>query len=357
MNSPHTNRSRKAAAKVDPRLIALLAEARQLAEAGGFPFYAACYDERGERVLHSTWVPAAHHDECQPHFPREQEMAEVHGQEAAGRGLEVAAAGGHHLLLIGPPGAGKSMLARTLPTLLPTAPVPRPFRAPHSSCDLMEIAGKKGEPGELTLAHGGVLLLENLAAFAPRVLAAVRQAVREGAVAIQQGTLPAVFHLIATMPPCPCGFYGDPVRECTCTTQQIIRYLQRVREVASDCFDLTLRVLRIDADQLARQRTGESSATIQTRVERARALQARRFAGGLQDCNGRMGQEDIERYCRLDAPGQRLLTAAIQQLHLSIKETQRLLRVSRTIADLAGCEQIQANHIAEAVQYRASQHG
>ena len=287
------------------------------------------------------------------------DMQEIRGQEHVKRALEVASAGGHNLLLVGPLGAGKRLLARTLLSVLPEKTDLIPFRTPQTSIDLAAFVGRF-DPlslGELTLAHEGLLFLEHLSAFAPAHLEALQQAV-ERQVVTPQGAkhafFPARFLLVATIQPCPCGFYGDPIRECSCLAEDIIQYQQRVKEVTASCFDLHVEVPYVKPNALLDKRPGENSLSIRRRVEAARERQHCRFAGTHLSVNSDLGSiDEVQRYCQLgDSSAEKLLNAAVQQMHLSAQQLLRIQKVSRSIADLAQCDSIAAFHLAEAIQYR-----
>ena len=310
------------------------------------------------------------------------DLADVIGQEQARRALEVAAAGGHHLLFLGPPGAGKSMLARRLPGILPAmnseealettsvysvstrVPRPlgllarRPFRAPHHTASAAALigGGASPQPGEASLAHNGVLFLDELTEFRRDVIEALRQPLedRRVTVARAQATLefPASFQMVAAANPCPCGFLGDDRRECSCTPQAVQRYRARLSGPLVDRLDLQVTVPAVPWRELSADRRGEASHVVASRVAEARRCQARRFSGQDIHCNGEMGADAIRKLARPDTDGRRLLEHASRGLGLSARAYHRILRVARTIADLASEEQITSIHLAEAVAYR-----
>jgi len=314
--------------------------------------------------------------------PYAADFAEIKGQEHVKRALEVAAAGGHNVLMVGPPGAGKTLLARSTPSILPTMTVEealevtkiysiagllppdtplirhRPFRAPHHTISHAGLVGGGHwpRPGEISLAHRGVLFLDELPEFGTRTLEGLRQPLEDRKVVISRSTgtltFPANFIFMAAMNPCPCGYYGDPVRECTCSLSTISRYQKRISGPLLDRIDIHVEVPRVDYDKLTDERLGEPSEAIRARVERAREVQRRRFAGTPLSCNADMGPTEVREICRLDETGRGLVRAAMQQLHMSARAFHRILKLARTIADLAGSERIETAHLAEAIQYR-----
>ena len=312
------------------------------------------------------------------------DFSDVRGQEHAKRAIEIAAAGAHNILMIGPPGSGKTMLARRVPTIL--APLSlaealattkihsvagllppgqavisgRPFRAPHHTISDAGLigGGSYPRPGEASLAHHGVLFLDELPEFKKHVIEALRQPLEDHTITIGRAsvtlTYPARFMLIAAMNPCPCGYFSDPRHECTCSPPAVQRYRARISGPLLDRLDIHIEVPAVGYEDLTDRRGGESSGAIRERVELARTLQARRFSE--QDdrfCNGHMSSREIRVHCQVAGKGEELLEVAITRLGLSARAYDRILKVGRTIADLDGAEVIQAQHIGEAIQYRS----
>lgn len=316
------------------------------------------------------------------------DLSEVRGQQSAKRALEVAAAGGHHLLMVGPPGSGKSMLAHRIAGLMPPMTVDealectriysvaglangcalmkvRPFRAPHHTISNAGLVGGGHEPrpGELSLAHNGILFLDEVLEFRRCALESLRQPLEEKRITITRARAtvcyPADILLTLALNPCPCGHQGDPGRTCVCSTKQVNRYQSRLSGPLLDRIDLHVEVPRLNYEELAGGSSGETSSQVRDRVIRARRLQLERLATGPSDgrtgprCNGQMGLDLLRIHCRTDRSGQALLKRASGQLCFSARAIHRVLKVARTVADLEGSDEIRAQHVAEAVRYRA----
>ena len=310
------------------------------------------------------------------------DMADIKGQQAVKRAMEIAAAGRHNLLMVGSPGSGKTMLARRMPTILPDLTLPesleitrifsicgllpegqplvtkRPFRAPHHTASPQSVigGGRVPRPGEVSLAHNGVLFLDELPEFSRDVREALRQPLEDKIVTVSrvQGRMDydASFQLIAAMNPCPCGYQGDPLKPCSCTPYQVSRYLGRVSGPLLDRIDMQVNVQRVAFADLNSDERAESSADIKRRVMAARKLQLERFRGENIFANADMNHSQLEKFCRLSPDANNLLAQVFRQLKLSARAHDRLLKVARTIADLANSPQIELAHLAEAVQYR-----
>ena len=311
------------------------------------------------------------------------DFADVKGQESVKRALEVAAAGGHNVIMVGSPGSGKSMMAKRLPSILPPLTLAeslettkihsvagklnkndsliatRPFRSPHNTISQVAMVGggSNPQPGEISLAHNGLLFLDELPQFSKSVLEMLRQPLEDRHISISRAKYsldyPASFMLVASMNPCPCGYYTHPTKECVCNPGQVHRYLNRISGPLLDRIDIQIEIVPVPFEKMSEQKAGESSADIRERVVKARRIQAERFADhpGIH-CNAQLESKLIQQYATPDKQGFHLLRNAMTRLNLSARAYDRILKVARTIADLEGSESILSHHLAEAIGYR-----
>jgi magnesium chelatase family protein len=360
--------------------------AREAAVVGGLDIYPVTTLNQVADILNSEQPPLALRIETNElleevnHYPID--FSEVKGQLHAKRALEIACAGGHNILMVGPPGSGKTMLVKRIPTILPPLTfeeaievtkihsvagmtesrglvTTRPFRAPHHTISDAGLIGGGAipRPGEVSLAHNGVLFLDEFPEFDRNVLEVLRQPVEDGKVTISRAaislTFPAQFMLAAAMNPCPCGYWGSPTRQCTCTPAMIQRYVSKISGPLFDRIDIHIDVPSVRFRELTSDTLGESSRVIRERVVAARRRQFERYSGQGIYCNAQMTPRLIRKYCRVTDESQRLLENAIGRLGLSARAYDRILKVSRTIADLAGREHLESQDVSEAIQYRS----